>query len=124
MTISQISPRPEVILESPTGLDGLQPDQQDVQWFAAEMQPQAFEHSPDKGSVTGNLMEQLAASFGRIDKKSDKVAKVLSETANSTNPIDLTRVSSTLSSYYLESLMNAKVISKTVQGLEKLTNLQ
>jgi type III secretion system YscI/HrpB-like protein len=30
----------------------------------------------------------------------------------------------TLSSYYLESLLNAKLVGKGVQSLEKLTNMQ
>ncbi len=44
--------------------------------------------------------------------------------SRSSNPMDISQANTTLSDYYIKSLMNAKIIAKGTQALDKLTNLQ
>jgi len=70
------------------------------------------------------LFDKTSTLFQQMDADKKHLNKVLRKASHSTDPLVLNQVDSTLSNYYLQSLMNAKVVSKSVQGLEKLTNLQ
>ena len=70
------------------------------------------------------LFDKTSTLFKQMDEDKKHLNKVLRKASHSTDPLVLNQVDSTLSNYYLQSLLNAKVVSKSVQGLEKLTNLQ
>lgn len=103
---------------------GMQPGSSDVTFFASALeQPQAATAS--SGTLdTGHLFKQLSTAFNNLENDRKSMDNSLRKASRSTDPLVLNQVNSQLADYYLESMMNAKIVSKTVQGLEKLTNLQ
>ncbi|MGM3175395.1 EscI/YscI/HrpB family type III secretion system inner rod protein [Dickeya lacustris] len=99
------------------------PAQSDVAWFSAALDPTvAAQSAPvaDNKALLGALAEKSDNLENMLQKAERKVGKSI----NSNNPKDVMDATRTLSSFYLESLLNAKVVAKSVQSLEKLTNLQ
>ncbi|ACT06748.1 type III secretion apparatus protein, YscI/HrpB family [Dickeya chrysanthemi Ech1591] len=98
------------------------PAQADVTWFSAAMEPAApaTPTTPDNKAWLGALAEKS----DNLENMLQKAERQVSKSINSNNPKDVMDATRTLSSFYLESLLNAKVVAKSVQSLEKLTNLQ
>ncbi|MCL6406575.1 EscI/YscI/HrpB family type III secretion system inner rod protein [Dickeya dadantii] len=97
------------------------PAQADVTWFSAAMEPAApATPTADNKAWLGALAEKSDNLENLLQKAERQVGKSI----NSNNPKDVMDATRTLSSFYLESLLNAKVVAKSVQSLEKLTNLQ
>ncbi|MGM3161877.1 EscI/YscI/HrpB family type III secretion system inner rod protein [Dickeya undicola] len=97
------------------------PAQSDVAWFSAAMEPVApATPTADNKAWLGALAEKSDNLENLLQKAERQVGKSI----NSNNPKDVMDATRTLSSFYLESLLNAKVVAKSVQSLEKLTNLQ
>jgi|GEM_PF-1362520 len=70
------------------------------------------------------MFDKTSTMFKHMDEDKKHLDNVLRKASHSTDPLVLNKVDGTLSNYYLQSLLNAKIVSKSVQGLEKLTNLQ
>lgn len=103
---------------------GMQPESGDVAFFSSALgQPEAVTASLSADG-TGNLFNQLSSAFNNLESDKKSMDSALRKASRSTDPLVLNQVDSQLSNYYLESMMNAKIVSKTVQGLEKLTNMQ
>ncbi|SLM63268.1 MULTISPECIES: EscI/YscI/HrpB family type III secretion system inner rod protein [Dickeya] len=99
------------------------PAQSDVAWFSAALDPAAA--APTAPAADNNaLLGALAAKSDNLDNMLQKAERQVGKSINSNNPKDVMDATRTLSSFYLESLLNAKVVAKSVQSLEKLTNLQ
>lgn len=101
------------------------PSSDDIAWFSAALeQPESSAvptaHQPGQNA----LFSKASSMFNQLDEDKKNVDKVLHNASRSTDPLVLTKVDGQLSNYYLESALNAKIVSKSVQGLEKLTNLQ
>lgn len=92
----------------------------DAAWFSAALQPQSKSASTDNQPWINKLssLSETAASQG------SQADRALAKASRSTDPQSVMDANRSLSSYYLESLLNAKLIGKGVQSLEKLTNLQ
>lgn len=103
----------------PAGEQSASPE--DIAWFSAALeQPEASAagHRPDA------LINKASSMFNQLEEDKKGVNAALRHASRSTDPLVLTKVEGQLSNYYLESSLNAKIVSKSVQGLEKLTNLQ
>lgn len=92
----------------------------DASWFSAALQTPAKSASSDNQSWINKVSSLSEAANGHANQADRALAKV-SRSLDSQSVMDANR---TLSSYYLESLLNAKLVGKGVQSLEKLTNLQ
>ncbi len=93
----------------------------DAAWFSAALQAPAG--ASDAGGNQGwiNKITSLSANAGTQASQADRA---LAKASRSVDPQSVMEANRTLSSWYLESLMNAKLVGKGVQSLEKLTNLQ
>ncbi|OWS72913.1 type III secretion system protein [Pantoea sp. VS1] len=93
----------------------------DASWFSAALQvPEKKADTQDNQSWINKLTSLTEAASGQSNQADRALAKA-SRSLDSRTVMDANR---TLSSYYLESLLNAKLVGKGVQSLEKLTNLQ
>lgn len=99
-----------------------EPEQADVDFFNSAMQS----HSTPR--MSGNLSESvnnpLNSQIESVNGLGDKVNHALKNAANSMSVVNMMKVNSTMSQYYLQSALTAKVISKSSQSLDKLTNMQ
>lgn len=92
----------------------------DASFFASEI----GQSSDADGNDTNGLLNHVSGMFKQINMDSRHISNELTKAAGSTDPMALNKVGGDLSKYDLENLMNAKIVSKSVQGLDKLTNLQ
>ncbi|KGD80079.1 MULTISPECIES: EscI/YscI/HrpB family type III secretion system inner rod protein [Pantoea] len=93
----------------------------DASWFRTALQAPAKKADvPDNHSWINKLTD-LTQAASKESQQADRALAKASRSIDSKSVMDANR---TLSSYYLESLLNAKLIGKSVQSLEKLTNLQ
>ncbi len=97
--------------------------QDDIHWFAAQLKGG---NAADNSSATDSpgLMGALAESISGSQRAQKDAFHDLSVASKSSSPEDFSRANAVLSNYYIESLMNAKVIAKGVQALDKINNLQ
>lgn len=102
-------------------LDGQGPSSDDVNWFSAQLK--ATPRQPD-ANVAERIVGQLSGSSQHLQQLSDNADRALRKAADSSNPHDVIQANRALSSFYLESLLTTKLISKGTQAIEKLTNLQ
>ncbi|WP_034913264.1 MULTISPECIES: EscI/YscI/HrpB family type III secretion system inner rod protein [Erwinia] len=102
----------------------LQPEQTDIDFFSAQLkeEPQVEKVSAP-GNVT-NMFKGLADSMHNNDQQRKETLKELQTASRSSNMAEFNQASAALSDYYIENLMNAKIVSKGVQSIDKLTNLQ
>ena len=99
------------------------PSSDDIQWFNAKLSGRAPESSPmtpSEPGVVGNILQSLSGNQ-RAQKAAFNDLRVASRSSSAE---DFSRANAQLSDYYIQSLMNAKVIAKTVQSVDKLSNLQ
>ncbi|MFJ5355977.1 EscI/YscI/HrpB family type III secretion system inner rod protein [Pectobacterium sp. CHL-2024] len=93
---------------------------QDVSWFSAAMSSAPMTAESGNSQWLGALAEKSQGLNG-VFKSAERD---VNQSMRSNNPKDVLDATRTLSSFYLESLLNAKLVAKSVQSLEKLTNLQ
>ncbi|KGA33929.1 EscI/YscI/HrpB family type III secretion system inner rod protein [Pectobacterium brasiliense] len=93
---------------------------QDVSWFSAAMSSAPMTAESGNSQWLGALAEKSQGLNG-VFKSAERD---VSQSMRSNNPKDVLDATRTLSSFYLESLLSAKLVAKSVQSLEKLTNLQ
>jgi type III secretion system YscI/HrpB-like protein len=98
------------------------PETSDVQWFSAALQPAQKTDAND--NVAERIVSQLSGSSEHLQKLEDKANRALNKASKSSDPMDIVHANRSLSSFYLESLLTTKLISKGAQAVEKLTNLQ
>ncbi|RMS25962.1 Type III secretion protein HrpB [Pseudomonas coronafaciens pv. garcae] len=124
MTISQIS---NINSVSP-GLgqnvhQGLasEPAQADVDLFNAAMRP-------DNGPATSHLSDRVASvlseRLGDTAKLSNQAMRQMKKVANSEDGSEIVQLGRALSQCSLQMALTIKVVSKSAQALDKLTNLQ
>lgn len=93
----------------------------DASWFSAALQaPATTADVPDNHAWINKLTSLTETASGQ-SRQADRALAKASRSLDSRTVMEANR---TLSSYYLESLLNAKLVGKGVQSLEKLTNLQ
>lgn len=95
------------------------PSQADAQWFAAQL-------SPTKAAVDNadKPLSRMAEGVAQYDKKSGQVLHDLDVASRSSDMMDFSRANAELSDFYIQNLMNSKVINKCVQGINKLVYMQ
>lgn len=93
----------------------------DASWFSAALKAPAKAPDAADNQPWINKISQLTETASGHSNQADRALAKASRSLDSRSVMDANR---TLSSYYLESLLNAKLVGKGVQSLEKLTNLQ
>lgn len=124
MSISQLShlksTAPELGQEVHQGLVS-EPAQADVDLFNAAMRP-------DSTSLTAHLSEEVAsalsARLGDSEKLSQQAMRSMKKVAGTENGAEITQMGRALSQCSLQMALTTKVVSKSAQALDKLTNLQ
>ncbi|WP_213716021.1 EscI/YscI/HrpB family type III secretion system inner rod protein [Cedecea lapagei] len=100
-------------------------NQSDAAFFSAALQqPEAASAMGGVGGKPAAMFEKASGMFKQMEGDQKQMNNVLRKAARSTDPLVLNQVDDQLSNYYLESMMNAKIVSKSISGLDKLTNLQ
>ncbi|WP_260954411.1 type III secretion system inner rod subunit SctI [Pseudomonas citri] len=95
------------------------PARADIAWFSAQMQrPAEKPASADQVAIPASQASLSLQGF------SDRAARDLDRASRSIDPQDAMKANRSLSSFYLESLLSAKIVSKAAQSVEKLTSLQ
>ena len=92
----------------------------DISWFSAAMQ----EGQGRSALTLGGASRPLGELLQNFQGDSDRVARGMKKASASADPMEIRKANKSLSSFYLESLLSAKLVGKAAQGLEKLTNLQ
>ncbi|RMQ45838.1 HrpB [Pseudomonas cichorii] len=99
---------------------GPTPAEADIAWFNAAMRS----GEPKTASDTQMLVSPISKASTAYQKESERVDRDLQRAAKSTDPKMALDANRSLSSFYLESLLSAKLVSKAAQSVEKLTSLQ
>ncbi|MBT2375474.1 type III secretion system inner rod subunit SctI [Pseudomonas fluorescens] len=116
MTITAVTPSR---LDWSSFTEGAVPSEvADIAWFTAQIKRPAFE--PTAGQPERGLRQVIAD----LNNRADIAARDLRKVVRSIDPQETMQANRSLSSFYLESLLSAKVVAKAVQGVEKLTSLQ
>ncbi len=97
------------------------PATDDVHFFSAQLNAAAPAASVASSSAPSDFLSGIVNTVSNAQKRA---FKDLETASRSSNELDFNQASATLSNFYIENLMNAKIVSKGVQSLDKLTNLQ
>lgn len=110
-----------VISSGDNDLSSVNANKADASWFSAALQAPEKKSDTQENQSWINKLADLTDTASGQSRQADKALAKASRSLDSRSVMDANR---TLSSYYLESLLNAKLVGKGVQSLEKLTNLQ
>ncbi|QUX90817.1 EscI/YscI/HrpB family type III secretion system inner rod protein [Marinomonas sp. A3A] len=97
-------------------------NQTDASWFSAAFQQN--QKTTETGNVAERIVGQLSGSSEHLQKLSNDADRALKKASKSNDAQDVVQANRALSSFYLESLLTTKLISKGTQAVEKLTSLQ
>lgn len=114
-------PTPSVTLEADN--DAPAANGANAQWFSAALNAPEASASAGSGEAP-NLIGSLTGAIARNQQAQQSAFRDLETASRSTSSLDFSAANAALSDYYVQSLMNAKIIAKGVQSLDKLTNLQ
>ncbi|WP_297844562.1 type III secretion system inner rod subunit SctI [Pseudomonas sp.] len=120
MTISQINSLKIPPVDHEQGLVS-GPAQADVDLFNSAMQPNTAEAT---GHFADGVLSALSKQMDSTGKLSEQAQRSMKTASSSTNPMDIVDMSRSLSQYSLQMSLTTKVLSKSAQALDKLTNLQ
>ncbi|SDW19231.1 type III secretion system inner rod subunit SctI [Pseudomonas sp. NFACC08-1] len=95
----------------------------DVSWFTAQMREKAPAPNSEN-NVAARIIDSLSSRSGELQRLDDRANRDMLKAIRTADPQDMLQSNRSLSSFHLESLMTAKVVSKGSQAIEKLTNLQ
>ncbi len=98
------------------------PATSDINWFNAVLKAPATETPYNVGAGIQST-HPLSQRSEFLQGLSDKAARALQKISTSTDPIDMLKSTRAMSAFHLETVLSAKMISKTSQAIEKLTNL-
>ncbi|MFB4391339.1 MULTISPECIES: type III secretion system inner rod subunit SctI [unclassified Pseudomonas] len=95
----------------------------DVSWFNAQMQEKAPAPTSEN-NVAARIIDSLSSRSGELKRLDERANRDMLKAIRTADPQDMLQSNRSLSSFHLESLMTAKLVSKGSQAIEKLTNLQ
>ncbi|WP_434698143.1 type III secretion system inner rod subunit SctI [Pseudomonas sp. D1-1] len=95
------------------------PAQADVDLFDNAMRGN---HEP--AGLASSLMGAISDRLAGQAELSHQAERAMKSASVSTDPMDILKMSGTLSQYSLQTALTTKVVSKGAQVLDKLTNLQ
>lgn len=96
------------------------PETADINWFTASLNnPAPINAVPREFHIAQPLNQRSAL----LQSLSNTAARALQKVSSSTDPLDMLKSTRAMSAFHLETVLSAKMISKTSQAIEKLTNL-
>lgn len=98
------------------------PETSNISWFNYLLNAPSIKTPSNATSYnpSANLLSQRSELLQGL---SNKAAQALQKVSNSTNPLDMINSTRAMSAFHLETVLSARIISKTTQAIEKLTNL-
>lgn len=92
----------------------------DINWFNASLKTPV----PESAHTSDNqFTPSLSQRSEFLQGLSNQAARRLQKVNNSTDPVDMLKSTRAMSAFHLETVLTAKMVSKTSQAIEKLTNL-
>lgn len=110
--------KPSISFEAPSHTPAIA----DINWFTASLLPSATQ-TPYIATSDSLIAHPLKQRSALLQELSNTAARALQKVSTSTDPIDMLKSTRAISAFHLETLLSAKMISKTSQAIEKLTNL-
>lgn len=101
-----------------------QPDQTDVDFFSAQLKEEPQVEKVSAPAKVTNFLSGLANTMNNNERERKQTYQDLQKASRSSNLLEFSQANAALSNYYIENLMNAKIVAKGVQSIDKLTNLQ
>ncbi|OEC32659.1 type III secretion apparatus protein, YscI/HrpB, C-terminal domain-containing protein [Pseudomonas cuatrocienegasensis] len=120
MAVTRVSTHHAGLFETEVTAPGPTPVEADIAWFNAAMRSA----EPKTASDSSMLVSPISKASSAYQKESEKVDRDLQRAAQSSDPKMALDANRSLSSFYLQSLLSAKLVSKAAQSVEKLTSLQ
>jgi len=96
-----------------------QPTLSDASLFQNSLDQEPADNAPVSG-----ILHNATALFDQVNDQKNRIDTTLRRASQSTDPMAMNKAEGQLSNYYLENMMNTKIVSKAVQSLDKITNLQ
>ena len=96
-----------------------QPTVSDASLFSNAVDDESTDTTPQ-----GSVLNHATQLFDQVNDQKNRIDTSLRRAAKSTDPLEMNKVEGQLSNYYLQNMMNTKIVSKAVQSLDKITNLQ
>ena len=116
------APMPSLLSPPVSAGPSYQPEPSDISWFNSALITPATQ-TPHNAPPEPYFARPLNRQSAYLQELSNKAAQALLKASNSTAPIDLLNSTRAMSRHSLDSILAAKVISKTSQAVDKLTNL-
>ncbi|WP_218725975.1 type III secretion system inner rod subunit SctI [Pseudomonas sp. D1HM] len=101
---------------------GQGPETADINWFNASLGMS----KPETGlplSPGPSASPSLSQRSEFLQGLSNLAARRLQDVSKSTDPMDMIKSTRAMSAFHLETVLTAKIVSKTSQAIEKLTTL-
>ncbi|MEI2266951.1 EscI/YscI/HrpB family type III secretion system inner rod protein [Erwinia sp. CGal63] len=119
----KINSSPSDLTQLPQIKSTAEPQQSDVDFFSAQLKEPQVEKVSAPAEVT-NFLSGIASSLNNNERQRKEAYQDLQKASRSSNLLEFSQANAALSNYYIENLMNAKIVAKGVQSIDKLTNLQ
>lgn len=94
----------------------------DINWFNSLLKTTSV-NALYPAMTDNKIANPLIQRSELLQELSNKAARALQKVSASTDPIDSLKSTRAMSAFHLETVLSAKMISKTTQAIEKLTNL-
>ncbi|KAB0490494.1 EscI/YscI/HrpB family type III secretion system inner rod protein [Pseudomonas psychrophila] len=117
-TSPSVALKPSISFEAPFHTPAIA----DINWFTASLLPSPTQ-TPYIATSDSLIAHPLKQRSALLQELSNTAARALQKVSTSTDPIDMLKSTRAISAFHLETLLSAKMISKTSQAIEKLTNL-
>jgi type III secretion system YscI/HrpB-like protein len=116
------APMSTLVMPPDSGKPSHAPETSDINWFNASLNTPATQ-TPHNIPSEPYFARPLNRQSAHLQALSNKSAQALLKVSTSTDPIDMLNSTRALSRHGLDSILAAKVVSKTSQAVDKLTNL-
>lgn len=116
------APMPSPMLPPLSDKPAYSPEPSDINWFNASLNTPTTQ-MPNNASSEPYFSRPLNRQSAHLQALSNKSAQALLKVSTSTAPLDMLNSTRALSRHGLDSILAAKVVSKTSQAVDKLTNL-
>ena len=111
---------PELGQDVPQGLVS-EPPQADVDIFTAATRP---DNVSSGAPLSEHIASAISSGLGETEKMSQQAMRSMKKASGSGEALDIAAMTRTLSQCSLQTALTTKVVSKTAQAIDKLTNLQ
>ncbi|BCS46102.1 type III secretion protein [Pseudomonas amygdali pv. tabaci str. ATCC 11528] len=111
---------PELGQDMPQGLVS-EPPQADVDIFTAATRP---DNVSSGAPLSEHIASAISGGLGETEKMSQQAMRSMKKASGSGEALDIAAMTRTLSQCSLQTALTTKVVSKTAQAIDKLTNLQ